>query len=83
MTYGEVVDLIIQKLKLRRPKVYLPVPLMQSILWTGDKLGLKLPVTSTQLAMLARDNITSLDVVPRVFGFKPISLREVIGDIVR
>jgi hypothetical protein len=34
------------------------------------------PVTSTQLAMLNRDNITDLDVVERAFGFKPVSLRE-------
>jgi hypothetical protein len=41
-----------------------------------------LPVTAAQLAMLTRDNITSLDIVERVFGFKPVSLREKIDNIV-
>jgi uncharacterized protein YbjT (DUF2867 family) len=82
LTYEEIVDLIIEKLKLRRPKVRLPVPLMQSILWMGEKLGLNLPLTSAQLAMVTRDNVTDFDIVERVFGFKPVSLRERIGDIV-
>lgn len=83
LTYEEIVDLIIEELKLRRAKVHIPVPLMQSMVWMGEKLGLKLPITSAQLAMIARDNITNLDVVERIFGFKPISLRERIGGIVR
>lgn len=40
------------------------------------------PVTSAQLAMLTRDNVTSLDVVERVFGFKPVSLSQRINGIV-
>jgi len=82
LTYEEIADLIIEKLKLRRLKVHLPVPLMQSIVWTSEKLGLNLPLTSAQLAMVTRDNVTNLDAVEGVFGFKPVSLRERIGDIV-
>jgi len=82
LTYEEIVDLIIERLKLRRRKVHLPVPLMHFVAWTGEKLGLTLPVTSAQLAMLTRDNITSLDAVEKVFGFKPVSLREKIDDII-
>jgi len=47
----------------------------------GERLGLMLPVTSAQLAMLTKDNITSLDAVEKVFGFKPVSLRERIDGI--
>jgi len=83
LAYEEIIDLIIEKLKLRRSKVHIPVPLMQSIAWTGEKFRLRLPVTSAQLAMLTRENVTSLDVVERIFGFSPVSLREKIGDIVR
>ena len=49
--------------------------------WTGEKLGLTLPVTSAQLAMITRDNITDLDAVEKVFGFKPVSLCERIDSI--
>jgi uncharacterized protein YbjT (DUF2867 family) len=81
LTYEEIVDLIIDRLKLRRRKLHIPVPLMRFVAWTGEKLGLMLPVTSAQLAMLTRDNITSLDAVEKVFGFKPVSLREKIDNV--
>jgi uncharacterized protein YbjT (DUF2867 family) len=81
-TYEEIVDLIIEKLKLRRQKVHLPVPLMELMVSTGEKLGFRLPLTSAQLAMITRDSITNLDAVERAFDFKPVSLREKIGDIV-
>jgi uncharacterized protein YbjT (DUF2867 family) len=81
LPYEEIVDLIIERLKLRRRKARIPVPLMHLVVRTGEKLGLTLPVTSAQLAMLTRDNITSLDIVEKVFGFKPVSLRERIDDI--
>jgi uncharacterized protein YbjT (DUF2867 family) len=81
LTYEEIVDLIIERLKLRRRKAHIPLPLMHFVAWTGEKLGLTLPVTSAQLAMLTRDNITSLDIVERVFGFKPVSLRERMDNV--
>jgi uncharacterized protein YbjT (DUF2867 family) len=83
LSYEEIVDLIIERLKLRRPKVRIPVPMMQFMVWVGEKLGLRLPLTGAQLAMITRDNITSLDAVERVFGFKPISLGERIDGILR
>jgi uncharacterized protein YbjT (DUF2867 family) len=82
LAYEEIIDLIIERLKLRRRKVHIPVPLMHFVAWTGEKLGVTLPVTSAQLSMLTRDNITSLDAVEKLFGFKPVSLREKIDDIV-
>jgi uncharacterized protein YbjT (DUF2867 family) len=81
LTYEEIVDLIIERLKLRRRKAHIPVPLMRFVAGAGEKLGLTLPVTSAQLAMLTRDNITSLDTVDTVFGFKPVSLHERIDDV--
>jgi len=38
-------------------------------------------LSSAQLAMLAMDSVTSLDVVEKVFGFNPVSLRQRISDI--
>jgi len=81
LAYEEIIDLIIQTLKLRRLKIHIPVPIMQAIILIMEKLSLQAPVTSAQLAMLNSDNITSLDVVEPVFGFKPVPLRERIGDI--
>jgi uncharacterized protein YbjT (DUF2867 family) len=82
LTYEEIVDIIIEELKLRRIKLHVPMPLMRSVVWAGDKLGLSLPLTSAQLAMVTRDNVTDLDAVEGVFGFKPVSLRERIEGIV-
>ena len=82
LAYEDITDLIIEKLKLGRRKVHIPVPLMKAVVWTAEKSLLKLLITSAQLAMLARDNITDLDVVEKVFGFKPVSLGEKIDDIV-
>jgi len=81
LDYEEIVDLIIERLKLGRRKVHLPVSLMHFVVRTGEKLGLTLPVTSAQLALLTRDNITSLDAVEKVFGFSPMSLGDKIDEI--
>jgi len=81
LTYEEIIDLIVQTLKLKRPKLHIPVPMMRVIVSAMERLLPRPPVTSAQLAMLNQDNITSLDVIKRVFGFKPVSLRERIGDI--
>ncbi len=81
LAYEEIMDLIIQTLKLKRLKLNIPVPMMQAVVRVMEKLLLQPPVTSAQLAMLSRDNITDLDVVERVFGFKPVSLPERIEHI--
>ena len=38
------------------------------------------PVTTDQLAMLSKDNVTELDAVPKAFGFQPRSLREGLAE---
>jgi uncharacterized protein YbjT (DUF2867 family) len=76
LAYEEIIDLIIQTLKLKRLKLNIPIPMMKAIVWAMERLLPQPPVTSTQLAMLKQDNITDLDVVERIFGFKPVSLRE-------
>jgi uncharacterized protein YbjT (DUF2867 family) len=83
LTYEEIVDLIIEKLKMRRRKVHFPVSLVRTVIWIAEKSLLKLPITSAQLAMLTRDNVTDLNVVEKVFSFKPVPLREKIDDILR
>lgn len=81
LTYEEIIDIIIHTLKLKRRKLHIPVPIMKPIVWVMERLLPQPPLTSDQLPMLNRDNITALDVVDRVFGFKPTSLREKIRTI--
>jgi len=81
LAYEEIINLIIQALKVKRIKVHVPVALMRSMVWAMEKILRHTPVTSTQLSMLERDNTTEVDVVERVFGFKPVSLRERIESI--
>lgn len=82
LAYEEIIDMITRELKVRRLKMHIPIPLMRPIVWAMERLFSRPPVTSGQLAMLNQDNITDPDAVERVFGFKPISLRERIGSIV-
>jgi len=81
LAYEEIIDLIIQTLRLRRLKMHIPIPIMRAIISAMEKLLPQPPVTSAQLAMMVKDNITDLDIVERVFGFKPVSLRQGIEDI--
>jgi uncharacterized protein YbjT (DUF2867 family) len=76
LAYEGIIDLIIKTLKVKRVKLKIPIPMMESVVWAMERLLPHSPVTSTQLSMLKRDNITDLDVVERVFGFKPVSLPE-------
>ncbi len=83
LTYEQVVDLILERLKIRRPKVHISVSLMQYPVRVGEKLRIKLPITPAQLALITRDNVTDLDAVQKAFGFSPIPLNERIDNILR
>jgi uncharacterized protein YbjT (DUF2867 family) len=75
-SYDEIIDLIRQKLGLRRPKVHIPLWLMRPVARVLQAILPSPPVTTDQLVMLAKDNITELDAVPKAFGFTPTSFRE-------
>lgn len=79
LTYEEIVDLLIEVLKLRRLKVHVPLVLMRPPVWLMERLLPHPLVTSAELAMLEVDNITELDAVERYFGFKPTPLGEGLG----
>ncbi len=83
LSFEDIIDMIIRSLRLRRPKFHIPRPLMQPIVWGMEKVLTTPPLTSAQLAMLSRDNITDVDIVEKFFGFKPISLQERIGTILQ
>jgi len=81
LTFEDITDMVIQTLKLKRPKLHIPMPIMRPMVWVMEQVLPKPPLTSAQLAMLSRDNITDVDIVEKVFGFKPVSLQERIGAI--
>ena len=78
-SYDEIIDLIRQKLGSRKPKVHMPLWLMRPAARVLQAVLPSPPVTTDQLAMLSKDNITALDAVPKAFGFAPKSLREGLG----
>ncbi|MFP4642266.1 MAG: complex I NDUFA9 subunit family protein [Chloroflexota bacterium] len=83
LTYEQVLDLILDRFRIRRPKVHIPVSLMQYVVGAGEQLRIKLPITPAQLDLITRDNVTDLDVVQSVFGFSPVPLNERIDKLVR
>jgi uncharacterized protein YbjT (DUF2867 family) len=78
-TYNEIVDLLRRKLGSRKPKIHVPLWLMRPTTRVLQTVLPSPPVTTDQLAMLEKDNITELDAVPKAFGFTPKSLRDWLG----
>jgi len=83
LTFEDITDMVIQTLRLRRLKLHIPISMMQPMVWLMERVLPRPPLSSAQLAMLSRDNITDVDIVKKVFGFKPVSLQEKIGAILR
>ena len=75
MTYNELIDVVGNELGIKRPKVHVPLALMRPGARLLQSLLSNPPVTTDQLAMLAKDNTTEVDAVQRQFGFTPKSLR--------
>ena len=80
VTYEALVDIVMDTLNIRRPKVHVPVALMRPavalmpLVYRDDP-----PITSTQLGMIELDSVAETDVVERVFGFPPARLRDKLG----
>jgi len=75
LSLEEIFNIIKSALGVRRRNVHIPLPLLLAASYTMSVLP-NPPVTPGEVALLARNNITSLDAVPRSFGFKPISFRQ-------
>jgi uncharacterized protein YbjT (DUF2867 family) len=69
LSYEEIVDVIKTELGVHRLKAHVPVPAMLPAALLMDKLLPNPPVTPGQLRLLAKDNVTWRDAVPRQFGF--------------
>ncbi len=75
-TYDEIIGLIGEALGKRRRKAHLPLWLMRPAAHVMQSVLPNPPVTTDQLAMLSKDNVTELDATAKAFGFAPRSLRE-------
>ncbi len=79
LTFEEVIDLILQTLRLRRLKAPLPLPIAR-IQAGAMRLLPDPPLVPATLELFDFDNITALDAVPRHFGFAPRSMADHFRD---
>lgn len=83
LTYEEMVDMVAQVLGKRRLKAHIPLFLMRPMASLMEFVLPKPPVTHEQLKMLAIDNVTEPDAVPRQFAFQPQRLADGLGYLKR
>jgi len=75
ISYEGIMDLVMETIGHRRPKVHIPTSLMRPLVALMDTLLPYPPVTRRQLAMLPLDNVPSGEPVEPTFGFLPRPLR--------
>jgi len=81
LTYDEIVDIIRTTLNVRRFKVHMPLSIMKRLIRIMEAVTPNPPATTSQLEMLALDNITDMDSVEKTFKMKPRHLEGNIGYI--
>ena len=81
LTYDEIVDIIVKTLGVRRLKAHLPLAQVRSIIRVMEALIPNPPATTSQLDMLAVDNVTTTDSMEKTFRMKARSLEGNIGYI--
>jgi NADH dehydrogenase len=75
LSLEDIFNIIKSALGVRRRNVHIPLPLLNLASYAMSVLP-NPPVTPGEVALLDRNNITSLDAVPRSFGFQPLSFRQ-------
>jgi uncharacterized protein YbjT (DUF2867 family) len=81
LTYDEIVDIISKTLKARRFKVHMPLPIIKNLIRIMEAVTQNPPATTSQLNMMALNNITDIDAVEKTFKMKPRHLDGNIGYI--
>jgi NADH dehydrogenase len=83
-SYEELLDVVARVLGKQKPRVHLPVGLMQAAVALSQPLpkSLRPPVTSEQLKMLDIDNATDRSATAELIGAPPLPLEEGIDYIV-
>ena len=80
LTYQQILDLLAHRLRIRKPRVHLPVGPMSLLIQLGQFLHLPLPITRDQLAMLLLGNTCTDDSAAQVFSLPQITLAEGISE---
>jgi NADH dehydrogenase len=83
LTYDEIVDIIRRTLKAKRLKIHLPLSIIKGLVRILEAVIPNPPATTSQLELLALDNVTNLDSVEKAFRMRPRSLERNIGYVRR
>lgn len=79
LTLEEIIDAILDEMRLKRIKLHMPVPLLRVAVALMEATLPKPPVTTSLLAQLGVDNVATNNATETVFGLRPIRLREGIS----
>jgi NADH dehydrogenase len=79
MSLEGIIDAILAELKVRRIKIHVPVSALKVGVGVMDATLPKPPVTPSLLAQLGVDNLATDNATEKVFGIKPVKLRDGIG----
>jgi NADH dehydrogenase len=79
ITLEGIIDAIMAEMKINRTKIHMPVSALKIGVGAMDATLPKPPVTPSLLAQLGVDNVATDNATEKVFGVKPIKLREGIS----
>jgi uncharacterized protein YbjT (DUF2867 family) len=79
-TFTQVLDELLQVMKMRRSKVYAPTPFVGIGAAVMEAVLPKPPLTKAAMALFSFDNITDLNSVEQPFGFKPSSFHQYLSE---
>ena len=80
LTYGQILDLLMQTLHVKKIKVAGPKPFVFLGAAIMEALLPKPPITTAALDLFAFPNADKIDDVPEQFGFKPMRLEEYLEE---
>jgi len=81
LTFNELLSKMAVALKVKKPMLHAPIPILRIVATVMESILPKPPVTRDQLKNLGRDNITSSNAVHDVFGIEPLSFDDMIPRI--
>lgn len=79
LTFNQMIHIVREVMKVRKPVVHLPVPLVRPAIRVMGAVLSNPPITLDQLKMLEADNITEHNAFTEVFGINPKSFREALS----
>ncbi|HEC98162.1 MAG TPA: NAD-dependent epimerase/dehydratase family protein [Nitrospirae bacterium] len=91
LSYNEILKIIMKEMEIKNPIVHIPpaitkagLPFIQVFRSLGRTVGMKMPdVSPEQIDLLQIDNITDMDSVEHLFGFRPVGFEETIRKTLR